>query len=293
MKKFDISIVTITYGQENWILETIEGILNQKFNGTIEFILANDNSPDQTHELIESKFRNTGIPENFTVKYTKHNHNKGAIPNFVWALQQANGRYVAICEGDDYWTDPLKLQKQVDFLEENHDYNICFHRTDILENETIKKSKYTYTENNEQTFGITDLINKNFIHTASIVYRNTIEIPNWIAKCTVGDYPLLLILSLHSKIKYLPDTMAVYRTGSGMWSTISIENKKLNVIKSLSTICENFPNESVKKLLEDDLYYKSLNLMNSIYPDYIKISERHNNIIDIMKNKIAKIIYKK
>ncbi|MCB4234492.1 glycosyltransferase [Kaistella anthropi] len=69
----------------------------------MEFIIANDNSPDATDEVVKKYFLENSVPGNFEIKYTKHETNKGMMPNFVWALEQATGEYIALCEGDDYW----------------------------------------------------------------------------------------------------------------------------------------------------------------------------------------------
>ena len=127
-----VSVVTITYGHEKYITQTLDGILMQDYPGEIEFIIANDNSPDSTDERVKNYFNEKPTPANFDLKYTKHDTNKGMMPNFIWALEQATGEYIALCEGDDYWTDPLKLQKQVDFLGQNREYILTFHPVKIL-----------------------------------------------------------------------------------------------------------------------------------------------------------------
>lgn len=120
-----VSVVTITYGHQDFILETIKGVLMQDYSGEIEFIIANDNSPDDTHLMVTEFLNVNSIPPRFQIKYTKHDKNLGMMQNFIWALNQCKGKYIALCEGDDYWTDPLKLQKQVDFLEENTNFSLC------------------------------------------------------------------------------------------------------------------------------------------------------------------------
>lgn len=123
-----VSVVTITYGHQDYILDTLKGVLMQEYIGEIEFIIANDNSPDETDRVVTEFLNTNSIPSRFEIKYTKHEKNLGMMPNFIWALKQAKGKYIALCEGDDYWTDPLKLQKQVDFLEENGGYVACYKR---------------------------------------------------------------------------------------------------------------------------------------------------------------------
>ena len=111
----------ITYGHENYIRDAIKGVLMQKVNFEIELIIADDNSPDNTESVVYS-FSNH--PNYHWIKYAKHKENKGMMPNFIWAMEQTKGKYIALCEGDDYWIDQLKLQKQVDVLETNEDLNL-------------------------------------------------------------------------------------------------------------------------------------------------------------------------
>lgn len=86
-----VSVVTITYGHEKYITETLDGVLMQQYEGPVEFIIANDNSPDATDEVVKKYFLENPAPSNFEIKYTKHETNKGMMPNFIWALEQATG----------------------------------------------------------------------------------------------------------------------------------------------------------------------------------------------------------
>jgi glycosyltransferase involved in cell wall biosynthesis len=119
---FQVSVIMITYNHEKYITQAIEGVLMQECDFGVELILANDNSPDNTDDVVTNYLSQKDIPKNIKINYTKHKANKGMHPNFVWATEQCKGKYIAMCEGDDYWTDPLKLQKQVNFLETNEDY---------------------------------------------------------------------------------------------------------------------------------------------------------------------------
>ncbi|PTS92382.1 hypothetical protein DBR27_19765, partial [Flavobacterium sp. HMWF030] len=119
-----VSVCVITYGHEKYIEQTIDGILMQEVDFDFELIISNDCSPDQTDEVVKSYLKDH--PKSNKVKYFSHKKNMGAYQNFVFSLENSNGKYIALCEGDDYWTNPLKLQKQVDFLESNPDFSICF-----------------------------------------------------------------------------------------------------------------------------------------------------------------------
>lgn len=119
-----LSIVTITYNHEPYIRKCIEGVLMQQVNFPIEFIIAEDCSTDGTLAICKEYAEK--YPD--LIKLITSENNVGAIANERRAMKAAKGKYIAFCEGDDYWTDPLKLQKQVDFLEEHLDYSVTFHR---------------------------------------------------------------------------------------------------------------------------------------------------------------------
>lgn len=269
-----LSVVMITYGHEDYIEESINGVLSQNFNSFIELIISDDCSPDNT-EFIVRKIIDKH-PNGHWIKYIKHSQNKGAIPNFIWTLRQAKGKYIAICEGDDFWTDPLKLKKQVDFLESNQDYSLCFHRTDELyPNGDIKKSSYTSSEDLEKTFSLHDLLKANFIHTPSVLLRNTLEIPEWIKDSPVGDYVLWLLLAEKGKIKYLPYPMSIYRVGVGIWSSQNQQELKLRWMKAQSVIILNIQNNQIKESLQKSLYSNSVSFMKAIYPNYLSLINNH------------------
>ena len=109
-----VSVCMITYGHEKYIREAIDGVFMQETNFEIELIIADDASPDGTKEIIASICKNH--PKGNSIKYFRQDSNIGMMPNFVFALTKSEGEYVAVCEGDDYWIDSLKLQKQVDFV---------------------------------------------------------------------------------------------------------------------------------------------------------------------------------
>lgn len=145
-----VSVLMITYNHEAYILEAINGILNQEAAFEIELIVSNDASSDNSHQIILD-FINT-YEGQATIAYHFHENNLGIQENFKFAHSKAKGKYIAICEGDDYWIDSKKLQKQVDFLEQNLDYSLSYTRFKTF-NQTTKE--YTldfnskYFQNNE------------------------------------------------------------------------------------------------------------------------------------------------
>ena len=155
MKEKLLSVVTITYNHEKFITKTIEGVLMQQVNFPIELILAEDCSTDNTRAICRRYAEQ--YPE--LIRLITSESNVGAIANEQRAMLAARGKYVAFCEGDDYWTDPLKLQKQVGFLESHPDYSVTFHRCKHYNVETHEvvddNCGYLFADNNQLGVDIT------------------------------------------------------------------------------------------------------------------------------------------
>ena len=231
----------ITYGHEKFIEEAINGVLVQECDFEVELIIANDCSPDQTDVVIQNILENH--PRASWIKYIKHNKNLGMMPNFIFTMEECKGEFVAMCEGDDYWTDPLKLQKQVDFLERNLDYAICFTKSDILFPEEGIKMGHLY--NKPTTTYYEDIIFGNYITTLTVIFRRPINgfcFPDWYSKSLIGDWPLyLLLLKNGGKIHHLSDITGVYRLGNGVSEEFRSDIVKLKNIEAY--ILENTFND--------------------------------------------------
>lgn len=245
-----ISIIMVTYGHEQYIREAIEGVLMQEGDFDLELIIANDCSPDNTHLIISEIL--SSHPKADKIRYIKHDKNIGMMPNFIFALQEANGQYIALCEGDDYWTDPYKLQKQVDFLETNPEYVLSFHKVKILKpnGELVDDFITKVPENYETQETLAKL--GNYIHTPSVVFRNIIkEFPFEFTLSPVGDYFLYIMLSEHGKLKYLEEEMAVYRYGVGVHSSKSRLNLTKTVFDFYSLLLSYSNNPKINQILLD------------------------------------------
>jgi len=235
----------ITYNHENFIEEAINGVLMQECDFEIELILANDCSPDKTEKIIRDII--TSHPKGSLIKYFRHKENIGMQPNVYFAVEQCKGKYIAMCEGDDYWTDPLKLQKQIDFLELNSSFVACFHKVSILEeNGSIVEDYITNVPSNYQT--IEDIASKgNYIHTPSVVFRNIIkEFPPEMTLSPLGDYFLYMLLAEHGNFKYIEENMAVYRNGVGVFSSQTQNSKIINTQVAFFLIWKYFQSKNEK-----------------------------------------------
>lgn len=272
MTNFRVSVIVITYGQEKYILDAINSIYDQKTDFPVELIIANDKSPDMTDEIVQKIINNA--PKNITVRYTIHDKNKGMMANFIWALENAQGKYIALCEGDDFWTDSLKLQKQVDFLELRTNCVFIFTGANI----TKEKEKGLYFKHKNFTTGI--IPKKNFMEkgggdfcTATVMFQKKIimPIPNYLLSASVGDFPLGLLAISKGDIGYLEDITATYRQNTeGSWtSKQSHQTHKKQYYDDVKLISEfnketNFEFDEITKHYLDEYRY------NFIYREIIE-----------------------
>jgi glycosyltransferase involved in cell wall biosynthesis len=216
-----VSVVMITFGHEAFIRQAIEGVLMQECIFPLQLIVADDCSPDNTPGVMQ-ELLNTH-PRSGSIHYTRHAQNKGMMANFIWALGQAKGKYIALCEGDDYWTDPYKIQKQVDFLEENGDYS--FVATDYQVFDEIKRA-FTATAFSQKTknknaiITLENFLNPFIIGTLTVVFRaELINLKTITHKKHLKDLFLFALLLEKGYGLYLNEITGVYRIHSGgVWT---------------------------------------------------------------------------
>lgn len=207
-----VSVKMITYNHEKYIAEAIEGVLMQKTNFPVELVIGEDCSTDRTREIIHKY-----ILENpHKIRLITSENNVGAKVNAVRTSNACKGKYVAICEGDDYWTDPYKLQKQVDFLENNPEFVMCCHAVEIIYEGELLKNNNPFTDNVIQVAEFKDLVDNHFIPTNSLIYRNgLIHYPDWYYKIISGDRATVMMLASFGKCYYMFEKMAVKRKHPG------------------------------------------------------------------------------
>jgi glycosyltransferase involved in cell wall biosynthesis len=237
MNNITVSVIMMTYSHEPYIIDAIEGVRIQNCNFNVELIIANDNSPDGTKNKVEDYLNSAVIPKNIDIKYFQHEKNKGANSNYLWASKKAKGTYIANCEGDDYWTDPLKLQKQVDFLEANFDFTGIGTNSKVLIEETQEHSFFKNAIKDEVLL-TDDFLKSRFFHTASFMYRNNITLPDKFISVLSGDRLLFLLIATYGKVFYKNEVTCVYRKNIGGISkrvTSSQMIKDLNFFKIVSS----------------------------------------------------------
>jgi glycosyltransferase involved in cell wall biosynthesis len=253
----------ITYNHRLYIAEAIESVLMQKTSFAYRLIIGEDCSTDGTREVVEKYVKK--YPEKITAFF--NSENIGANLNAKQVFHACKAKYIAQIEGDDYWIDPNKLQKQVDFLEENPNYSFTFHNA-ILKYEQKQKPDRPFNKNLTKTdFSLVDLLQQYwFIPTASIVFRNSfIEIPAWFQYIQQGDFTISLLLATKGDFHYFDEVMSVYRKNSGglgrKTSISKTEFRKLDLLNYFDAHT-NFQYhqliEQRKAKIQEYLYYKLL-----------------------------------
>lgn len=240
METILVSVHCLTYNHEKYIAEAIESFLMQKTNFKFEILIHDDASTDRTADIIreyELQYPDLIKP----IYQTENQYSKGDSFNRVNLinLNRAKGKYVAVCEGDDYWIDPYKLQKQVDFMEKNPDYCLCVHGGYIVSaaEKTVQFSNRPYKKN--KTFTVEEVIEGGgglFLTNSMLFLKEyAFDKPTFLQNAPVGDYPYAINLSLLGKVYYIDEFMSAYRVGhSGSWSATefnNIENKKRHYIE--------------------------------------------------------------
>ena len=277
MNNVIVSACIITYNQEDYIRECLEGAVSQLVSFDYEIVIGDDCSTDNTFAICQEFALN--YPK--IIKLFPRKKNLGMIGNWVDTIKNCGGKYIALCEGDDYWTDALKLQKQVDFLEANPDYVLCFHPVNILKTDgSIVDDFITKVPENYETIETLARLG-NYIHTPSVVFRNVLkEFPFEFELSPIGDYFLYMMLAEHGKLKYLEEKMCVYREGVGMWSQKNEYFKNFNTAYLHALLCSYFKNNSS---LVSIFTERIKNFLNS-FEDQITI----DNLVQLSLNAILK-----
>ena len=237
-----VSIDCTTYNHAPYIRQCLDGFLMQKTNFAFEILIHDDCSLDGTDHIIreyEQKYPDIIKP----IYQIENQYSKGVSISATFNYPRVKGKYIAWCEGDDYWTDPMKLQKQVDFLEANPEYGMCYTQAKHwYQAENRFRSKIRGGDH--ETF--MELLDKNTVPTLTAVFRADLyrdyleEIKPEIKHWRMGDYPMWLWLSHNSKIKFLPEVTGVYRILSVSASHSSIYETNAAFIESTFEIKKFF-----------------------------------------------------
>lgn len=282
-----VSINCITYNHEEYIEDAIESFLMQKTDFDFEIIIGEDCSLDGTRKIIDDyliKYPNK-------IKLITSDKNVGAKENSRRVHENSNGKYIALCEGDDYWTDPLKLQKQVTYMENNPNCTLCFHSADIVRANKRKTGRITRPYSGSTVCRTEDIIigGGSFCPTQSLMYPKKLmdNPPEFLTKVSVGDYPLQILASSYGYAYYIDEIMSSYRSGvKGSWTeTSKTREKTLYHCEEIISMLDGFDEYSKYKFskaidktkLQVRLYAK--NYPSNAYIRLLSIKERIREFI--------------
>lgn len=244
-----VSTATLTYNHEPYIRACLDGILMQKTTFPVRVCIFEDASTDRTAEIVkEYADKYPGLIFAFCQK--ENTYGKGEVRQQAlkpYFEVRSIAKYIALCEGDDYWTDPLKLQKQVEFLEENEDCSLCFHANyRMIDSDIINIYRPPFIAENFK-YSLKDAIygGGGFMATNSMMFLATylIDLPKWMNKSPVGDYPLMLVLASKGAIGYIDEVMSAYRVEhKNSWSSTMRKSfrKRKNLLLGLIEMLDNF-----------------------------------------------------
>jgi len=251
MNKPVVSVCCLAYNHESYIRQCLDGFVMQQTNFPFEVLIHDDASTDNTVAIIKeyvAKYPDIIKP----VYQTENQYSKGVKVTSVYNFPRAQGRYIAMCEGDDYWIDPLKLQKQVDFMDENPDFSFSMGRVDILIDSTgeIKKRKEMVNPLKREYLTLKDYLKGPISQTSSFVFRNEDKpFPEWVKNVHAGDQSLVIIKTgVSGKIKYHEECLSIYRINEKSVSFKSGFNVYLKSIQTLA-IWNEYTNFNFAKII--------------------------------------------
>jgi glycosyltransferase involved in cell wall biosynthesis len=261
-----VSVWMITYNHEKYISQAIESVLMQTTNFAFELIIGEDCSTDNTRTICmsyEQKYPNV-------VKVLQHTSNVGIHKNLILTLEACQGQYVAMLEGDDYWTDPLKLQKQIDFLDRNPDFVLCYQKA--LQIDEATGSEKITNEGDHPVTGIEEILSRGwFMRTGSLMFRNGLvkEFPDWYFNYPSTDYMLHILIAQYGKIGFLNDVTSVYRQhGGGITREfekdfIEFYKKKIQLLDIIDEFLKNEFSNFICELKNQIYLESSINIIRS------------------------------
>ena len=212
-----VSVCITTYNHENFIAEAIEGVLMQATSFPYEIIVAEDKSTDGTREIVRDYQHR--YPDTIRLRLAAENlYSKNKRYPAIGARNAARGKYIAQCEGDDYWTDPEKLEKQTNFLENHPNCTVCYTAAEILDNESGEILQGVRKPDDVRRFySLEYVLRNNPFSLATAFYRREVcdKVPPWFYVGLNGDYCLLVLCAREGDVGYIDEKCAVHRRHEG------------------------------------------------------------------------------
>lgn len=241
LKAIKVSVLVTTYNQEKFIAQTIESALRQEADFPYEIVIGEDASTDRTGQIVlelqqKHPDRIRVLRCDTALAERERAVGLGGKSSFVDAFHACRGRYIALLDGDDWWTDSSKLQKQADFLDRHDECAICFHNATIFCDNGSSTAKVFLPDDQKEMSTLEDLLFGNFMFSGSVMFRNYLfgQIPRWFHEVRTGDWALHIINAQYGALGYLKETMAAYRVhDKGFWTSAEPLDQAHDRIKML------------------------------------------------------------
>ena len=228
-----VSVSLICYNQEKYISKAIDSVLMQKTKFDYEIVLSDDCSTDSTAEICKKYAEK--YPD--IIRLIKRDKNIGGVRNYLENYKLCKGKYISYLEGDDFFVDPYKLQKQVDFLEKNPDYAICCGHVEVIDEYGEFKGRLLTSM--KDTYTVNELCRCDFISTPTCMVRNHLidTIPEWLFEFNGCDWTFDIVNAEHGKIKFMDEILAAYRIHNhGEWSKLTEKERIKSVISMVEKV---------------------------------------------------------
>jgi len=231
-----VSVHMLTYNHEKYIAQAIESVLMQELSFDYEIVIGEDCSTDNTREIVfhyHKKHPNK-------IRLLLHERNIGAISNHIQVLKACHGEYIAFLEGDDYWTSPHKLQKQVDYLDVHPDHSACFHAVRWFYEDGSQEDCIAPRPTCRRELFLEDLMKSTTINPCSIMFRQCIltkSFLDWYSTSVIGDWEFFIYAVQQGRIGYIDEVMAAYRIhAGGSYQGASSVKKLTDKIKTFNNL---------------------------------------------------------
>lgn len=221
-----VSIQCLTYNHASYIRQCLDGFVMQKTNFRFEAIVHDDASTDGTTAIVrEYAERYPDIIKPIFEVENRYSKKDGSLQRIM--DEHCTGKYVAICEGDDYWIDAMKLQKQVNFLNSHPDYSLVGSNGIVLYTDFDKGLQYFNNHNSLRDVTFTELVNTWAFPTASLLFRRVIldHYPSWSKEIHFGDDVIVMTCAIYGKVATLGELSCVYRKGAGVTNEMDKKNE--------------------------------------------------------------------
>lgn len=229
-----LSVLMITYNHAPFIAQALESVLMQQVGFDYEIVVGEDCSTDETRDIL-MKYQKMYSDR---IRLLLPEKNLGMIRNFAATCKACRGEYVAILEGDDFWTSPHKLQRQVDFLDSHPECAACFHNVQVVYDDGREPHLF-HRKPLKLFFDQRDIVSDFFVPTCSTVFRNGLfgDFPQWFYDLPMGDWPLHVLNSEQGLYAYLDEMLASYRVhGGGGWSQKKMRDTVRQTVLAMTVV---------------------------------------------------------